>query len=105
MCGICGVAGGDCAIEPEQHKQGAAPIRRQFRFNAECAAPERIEIDPAQRRDLGRCCEHGAAAKLRRVEIELGVRDGAIGSCFILVEIERQFKARGTRIGPHRVEP
>ncbi len=53
------VAGRDRAVEPEQRQQRAALIRRQFRFDAEFAAPERIEIDAAQRRDLGRCRDRG----------------------------------------------
>ena len=59
----------------------------------------------AQRRDLGLRRDRGDALELRRVEIEHGARIGAIGMVGILVEIERQFEARGTRTGPHRIEP
>ena len=44
----------DRAIEPQQDQPTNGRLRQNsFEFDAEFAAPERIEIDPAQRRDDG----------------------------------------------------
>ena len=98
-------ARGDRAVEPEQDQQCAALIRRQLRFDAEFAAPERIEIDPAQRRDIGRRRDGGRALEPGRIEVENGARAGAVRGFGIPADVERQFQVRGSRTYSDRIEP
>ena len=97
--------GRDHAVEPEQAQQRTAAIRRQFGFDADFAALEFVEIERAQRRGIRPRRQRRETFQLRRIEIERGVRVGAIGMFGILVEREREFEARGARACPHRGEP
>src|SRR6202022_2717567 len=47
----------------------------------------------------------GAPLELRRVEIENGLRGGAIWPCLGIAEIERQFCTHGTWTRSQRIEP
>ena len=73
------VAGGNRAVEPEQRQRGTALLRRHFRFDAEFAVTERLEIDALDRRHRRLRGDRGGALELRRVDIDHGARVAAIG--------------------------
>ena len=85
-------------------RNGPAPTTASTRCRFRCArAPARsMPWIAATERLRG---DRGDALELRRIDIDHGARIGTIGLPGALVEIEREFDARGPRARPHRVEP
>ena len=64
------VAGRDRTIETEQSEQRIAAFRGELCLDTDLAAAERIQIEAAERGELGLRADGGGAIELRRVELD-----------------------------------